>query len=447
MKQECKRGPDREVRYVAFKSYHTKPPASSIAAQSTKGPTKVAKQPSTIDQRTKVTAKKPAKKLSTAIPHSVSKLKGDSAEQINLQEELSRVRQKEAELRDTLKTLQTENESLKQSLSASVPLVDHQQLQEQLRDALQKCADIGANMEQLLEQNRTLQQSLDELTSKLEDVNCENAELQDRIELSIDKANYLEKKIEHLKGVEVTAATAQSQLQQTQSQLQQMQSQLQQTQSQLQQTENQLQEMDARNEELAAANERTTLTLQNLQNVVEEQRLKMEEYVNVKRKLRSTELEVQKVIDEREVSSKFVELMESENTSMKQKNSTLLEQNARLNKDLVEMKRKIEHLRQKFDEVNKENKQLKEKEARYLIHEGINVSKYAKYQATIPDRDEVRASDFRSSNSSVYRLSHNPTAPVPRRLKNTNEYDVRLHHLLHRSDSVDRILKEKSRKH
>lgn len=443
MKQECKKAPDREVRYVAFKSYHTKPPAPSVAAQSTKVSSKVLKQPSTIDQRAKSTAKKPPKKLSTSTRHSVSKLKGDGAEQINLREELGRVRQKEAELRDTLKSLETENESLKQSLSTSVPLVDHQQLQEQLRDALQKCADIGVNMEQLLEQNRTLQQNVDELTSKLEDVNRENAELQDRVELSIDQVHYWKEKVEELNE---TAATGQNQLQQAQNQLQQAQSQLQQSQSQLHQTQSQLQEMVARNEELVSANERMTLTLQNMQNVVEEQKIKMEDYADVKQKLKSTELQVQKVVDEKEVSSKFVELMESENTSMKQKNNVLLEQNAKLGKDLVEMKKKIEQLRQKFDEVNKENKVLKEKEARYLIHERINVSKYAKYPSTIPDRDEARASEFRPTNSE-FRLSHYPTANVPKRAKNTNEFDVRLHQLLHRTDSVDRILKAKLRKH
>lgn len=462
MKQECKRAPDREVRYVAFKSYHAKPPAPSVAAQSTKLTSRVTRPTSTIDQRTKATIKKPTKKPATVIHQSVSKLKGDSAEHTSLQEELGRVRQKEAELRDALKTLQTENESLKQSLSASVTLVKHQLLEEQLREALNKCANIGANAEQLLEQNSTLQQNVKELNEKLESVNCRNEELQDRIELSIDKANYLEKKVEE---VEAKAATAQSQLEETQSQLQQTQShlqrtqsqllqtqnqleqvlsELQQTQSQLQQTENQLQEMVARNGELTAANERSKLTVQNLQNVVEEQRLKMEDFAMVKRKLRSTELEVQKVVEEREVSSKFVELMESENSDMKLKNSTLQEQNAKLNKDLVDMKRKIEHMRQKFDEVNKENKVLKEKETRCLIHERINVSKYAKYPPTLPDKED-RVSDLRSTNS-VFRLAHFPTATVPRRPKNTNEFDYRMHHLLHRANSVDRLLKAKSRK-
>lgn len=428
MRQECKRAPDREVRYVAFKSYHAKPPAASAAPQS-----RVAAKSAKADQAAAKAAKKPSKKLATCGRRaSSSKHKGDSVEQVNLQEELSRAQQKEAELQDALKDLRCENESLKQSLNsskqsldtlkealdASVPLADHHQLQRQLLDAGQQCADTRAEMERLLEQNRALQRSVDELTGQLEEVNGENAELHDRVELTVDKANYLESRVKELCSVEATAASLQSQLEET----------------------------AARHRELTAVHERATATLRDLQNVVEQQQLQMEDLAGVKRKLRSAELEVQKVVDEKEVSAKFVELMESENASMKQKNAALVEQNVRLGKELVDMKKKMEQLRHKFDDVNKENKVLKEKETRYLIHERINVSKYAKYPSTIGD--EPRA-DLRPAHSSVFRLSNYPAAAtLQRRAKPANEFDVRLHHLLHRTDSVDRILKAKlSRRH
>ncbi|XKL62667.1 hypothetical protein PGB90_002500 [Kerria lacca] len=368
MKKVSKNRVDREVRYVAFKSYRLKPPVPKINKEVVEEEN--TEKPKTIN-----------KDSSISVP--VSNYKGDNVEQSALKESIDRIRKQEIEFKHALTNLQLENESLKRSLNASIPFEDHEKMKIQLKQSEDQCGKLELQYRDMEEIKEELSNKVQQLQVEIDELSRENAEFTDRIELEVDKINYLNESNE-------TKATR----------IKELETQVTNLETHTADLEREVNELTTKNTEFSDRNKELLNVLDEIRVRAEDQNRRMENYRNTKKKLKDIEFEFQKVIEAKEGNSKLMQLLENDNRELFKNNESLTEQNIRLSKELTEMKKKMEQLRRKFDEINKVNKGLREKETRCLLHERINIGKCLRLPSTVPVKND--STDIPSSSRCPY---------------------------------------------
>lgn len=389
-KTDTKRATDDGPVYMEFKSYKSKKP---------------------IPQSNHADAVKP---LDKSLPSSSGENTSQPARYPRykeLQTELKLLKDKQCQLTRTMKSLQTENDSLKIHIETLITPQTHHQLQREFDHSEQQRENLQQQIDELLATNRCHKSTIDQLNEQVRRSQSEQHDVRVQLQMYQQLDEQRTQARQHL-------------TKETES---------------LQET---IQTLTNENEIVKREREQLYRQVDQLKAQVAEMDRKVNVVSVIEKKLKNYETQVQRtahqnkaLFDQNESCTRFVQVLENDMQTIKNQNLAFAENGKQLRKELSTVKKNFQRLRHKYDEVNKENKILKEKETRYLLHERFNVGKYASKLPTLGDIRNAAADAPNNSTTREFQMNNYMRAAKNVKTKHTEQFDE-LYYLLHRTESV-----------